>query len=250
VRCELTATHLHAYLDGELDAAGAASFERHLHTCSECAAALRVEESLRRALSGAQLYERAPESLRKKMLAELPSRSSEKTADGLSPWFRWTALAAVVLLAGFFGKEVLRTIQTRTGAATMASAVVDAHLRSLQPGHLFDVPSSDQHTVKPWFDGKIDFAPTVRDFTDGGFPLLGGRLDVIDGQTAAALVYGRRKHIINVFLLESPGTAAISGSGEQHGYKWVAWQKDGFTYVAVSDTSASDLEQLRDLFLK
>jgi mycothiol system anti-sigma-R factor len=249
VRCELTATHLHAHLDGELDAAGAVSFEKHLDSCAECSAALRAEESLRRVLSGAQLYERAPEGLRSKVLADLPPRTVS-SASSFSPWFRWAALAAAVLLAGFFGRELLRTIQTRNGAAVMAAAAVDAHLRSLQPGHLFDVPSSDQHTVKPWFDGKIDFAPVVRDFPEAGFPLLGGRLDVIAGQTAAALVYGRRKHIVNVFVLELPGAGGMSGSGEQHGYRWLSWQKNGFTYVAISDTGASDLEQLRDLFSK
>ena len=249
MRCERTTTHLHAYLDNELDAAGSAAFEQHVHSCAACSSALRAEESLRRALSASQLYERAPDALRKKVLAGLPAASRSTPTSELSPLLRWAALAAAVLLLTFFGRELLRTVQTRSEVATMSVAVLDAHLRSLQPGHLFDVPSSDQHTVKPWFDGKIDFAPVVRDFPDGGFSLLGGRLDVIAGQTAAALVYGRRQHIINVFVMESP-EAKISGSGERRGYRWLAWQRDGFTYIAVSDTGEGDLEQLRDLFQK
>jgi anti-sigma factor RsiW len=123
-------------------------------------------------------------------------------------------------------------------------------LRSLQPGHLTDVQSTDQHTVKPWFDGKIDFAPSVPNFASEGFPLLGGRLDVLTGRTAAALVYGRRKHIINVFVLESRFTAKGWGSGERNGYHWLSWQKGGYIYLAVSDAAENDLQQVRDLFLK
>ncbi len=141
-------------------------------------------------------------------------------------------------------------LQSRANINTLAVAAVDAHLRSLQPGHLTDVQSSDQHTVKPWFDGKVNFAPTVSDFANDGFPLLGGRLDVLSGNTAAALVYGRRKHIINVFVLPSvpraPSTSA-NDSGERDGYHWLSWQQNGFTYIAVSDATPSDLEQLRTL---
>jgi anti-sigma factor RsiW len=126
---------------------------------------------------------------------------------------------------------------------------VDAHLRSLQPGHLTDVESTDQHTVKPWFDGRVDFAPPVRDFSGEGFTLLGGRLDVVQGRTVAALVYGRRKHIINVFVEKTLPVESWNGSGTTQGYHWLAWQKDGFSFFAVSDVTAPDLEQLRWLFL-
>jgi anti-sigma factor RsiW len=248
VVCELKNTHLHAYFDGELDAAGSAAFEGHLASCPECAAALRAEEQLRDALAGAQLFERPSASFRTKVLAALPAQSSRPTQRS-SQLFRWAALAAALLLAAFLGREVLRAVQARTGEMAIASSSIDAHIRSLQPGHLLDVPSTDQHTVKPWFDGKINFAPTVRDFSADGFPLLGGRLDAISGQTAAVLVYGRRKHIVNVFVLDSQALP-MADSGEQHGYGWVSWKQDNFTYIAVSDVAAADLEQLRDLFQK
>jgi len=131
----------------------------------------------------------------------------------------------------------------------MAATLVDAHLRSLQPGHLTDVESTDQHTVKPWFDGRLDFAPPVRDFSSDGFPLLGGRLDVVQGRTVAALVYGRRKHIVNVFVDRTQPEESWNGAGVTQGYHWLAWQKDGFTFFAVSDTAAGDLDQLKGLFL-
>jgi len=117
-----------------------------------------------------------------------------------------------------------------SGEAELASAIVDAHLRSLQPGHLEDVVSTDQHTVKPWFDGKLDFAPPVRDFANEGFPLQGGRLDVVRGRTVAVLVYARRKHLVNVFVWPTtPTTEADSEpvSGTQLGYHWIDWRKSG-----------------------
>jgi anti-sigma factor RsiW len=129
------------------------------------------------------------------------------------------------------------------------TAAVDAHLRSLQPGHLVDVQSADQHTVKPWFDGRWDFAPPVGDFSSNDFPLLGGRLDVIQGRTVAALVYGRRKHFINVFVEKSPPNAPRSGTGQEQGYHWSAWNRDGFNFCAVSDVSTMDLDQLKQLYL-
>ncbi|HXJ43237.1 MAG TPA: hypothetical protein VNH18_28410, partial [Bryobacteraceae bacterium] len=125
-----------------------------------------------------------------------------------------------------------------------------AHLRSMQPGHLVDVQSTDQHTVKPWFAGKLDFAPPVHDFASNDFPLVGGRLDVIEGRTVAALVYGRRKHFINVFVEKAALDASWNGSGEAQGYHWTAWSKTGFKFCAVSDVSAADLEQLKQLFVQ
>lgn len=248
MQCELTRTRLHAYFDGELDAAGAASFEQHLRSCPECASALASEQSLRQAVCNAQLYEPASEKLRKNVLKNLPAASASQPST--FPLWRWAAVAAILLLAVLLGRELISMLRTQSEGAALATAAVDAHLRSLQPGHLTDVQSTDQHTVKPWFDGKIDFAPSVQDFANDDFPLLGGRLDVLDGKAAAALVYGRRKHIINVFVMESQRPAPGPSSGEQLGYHWLFWHAGTFTYIAVSDTSPADLQQLRDLFQK
>ncbi len=251
--CDLSQTRLHAYFDGELDAMGAAEFERHLESCPDCETRLADEEKLRSALSSAQLYARAPETLRRKLQISLPKAAippevRDPKASVEKSW-RWLAIAASVILAAILGTQYLEKLNHYSQQQAMAAVIVDAHLRSLQPGHLEDVVSTDQHTVKPWFDGKIDFAPPVHDFSSAGFPLLGGRLDVIDSRTAAALVYGRRKHIVNVFVEKAQPGDSQDGSGELQGYHWVSWQQGGFTFTAVSDTAYADLDQLKQLFL-
>jgi mycothiol system anti-sigma-R factor len=246
--CEQPKTHLHAYLDGELDAAGMATFEQHLETCADCAAALEAEEGLRRSLQQAGLYERAPESLRRKVrIATAPTPARASAHPGA---WRWLAVATALIIAILWGSRSFFPIIKSPQQAAWTTTLLDAHLRSLQPGHLTDVESTDQHTVKPWFDGKLDIAPPVRDFATDGFPLVGGRLDVIEGRTVAALVYGRRKHMVNVFVWKSQDTVPYSDSGERQGYHWVSWQKDGFTFCAVSDLSLPELQQLKTLLFQ
>jgi len=244
VSCEHSNTVLHGYLDGELDAARALEFERHLESCPECLAALEAQETLRSALQRAQLYETAPVALRRKIRASLPALRPVAFSFRW-PLVRWVSLAAVALLVAFVGWRMIRNygVENQYQAAEM----VDAHLRSLQAGHLTDVASTDQHTVKPWFDGKLDFSPPVRDFANDGFPLQGGRLDVLHGRTIAALVYGRRKHVVNVFVWPTSERDAAPRSGSHLGYQWVDWRQGGMEFCAISDTSAADLDQLQRL---
>jgi anti-sigma factor RsiW len=129
----------------------------------------------------------------------------------------------------------------------LAAEIVNAHLRSLQPGHLTDVVSTDQHTVKPWFDGKLDFSPPVQDFGDQGFPLQGARVDVVHGHTVAALVYARRNHFVNVFIWPADEHDRAPSSGSQQGYQWLEWRKGGMEFCAVSDAPKPALEQLQIL---
>ncbi len=246
--CEQAQTKLHAYLDGELDAAGMAGFEQHLKSCPRCFAILAAEQALHRSLQQAELYERAPESLRKKLFVA-SSTSPARTSGHPGAW-RWLAVAAALVIALFWGTRRFSPAINSSQQAAWTTTLLDAHLRSLQPGHLTDVESTDQHTVKPWFDGRLDIAPPVRDFASEEFPLVGGRLDVIEGRTVAALVYGRRKHIVNVFVWKSQDAVPYAESGERQGYHWVSWQKDGFTFCAVSDVALPDLQQLKGLFLR
>jgi len=250
VPCDQAQNQLHGYLDGELDALSAATFEKHLETCPDCKQNLAVQESLHRSIQQAGLYERAPESLRISVLGKSKQQSAVRSfpAARISSW-RWLAVAAVLLLAVFIGWRQLQSGRGAGNAQLMAASFVDAHLRSLQPGHLTDVESIDQHTVKPWFDGRIDFAPPVRDFANDGFPLVGGRLDAAGGRTVAGLVYSRRKHIINVFVEKAPSEGNWNGAGESQGYHWLAWQQNGFSFCAVSDVAPADLTQLKQLFL-
>jgi len=252
VSCELTQSVLHGYVDGELDAARAADFERHLVSCPECVAALEAQEILRGSIQRAGLYERAPVALRRKLNAEIVAPGPEPIAFNnalrSSSW-RWLALAATLILAATLAWRFIPGLRGNSSETAYASAIVDAHLRSLQPGHLEDVTSTDQHTVKPWFDGKLDFAPPVRDFANEGFPLQGGRLDVVRGHTVAVLVYGRRKHVINVFIWPTTEPDSRPRSGSQLGYNWTDWRKGGMELCAVSDLNASDLDALRQLLM-
>lgn len=251
--CEMTHSVLHGYLDGELDAARAAEFEQHLLSCPQCVAELESQENLRSTLQSAGLRERAPEKLRRNLQAAISgSAESVKTVTPMRPrtsvrptW--WLTLAAAAVFAVVLGSRFLPNLTQGRGGDEMTAAIVDAHLRSLQPGHLEDVISTDQHTVKPWFDGRIDFAPPVRDFVSDGFPLQGGRLDIVRGKTVAVLVYGRRKHIINVFVWPTGERDESPQLGSQLGYNWIDWRKGGMEFSAISDVSAPDLVELQKL---
>ena len=243
--CDLTQTLVHGYLDGELDAARASEFEKHLQSCGQCVAELEAQDALRTSIRGAHLYEKAPAALRKKVLREIKSETNQKSG-WFFPRLSWATVAAcaVFLLLIFAG---WRQFTGGRNESLLAKELVDDHIRSLQPGHLTDVVSSDQHTVKPWFDGKIDFAPPVRDFAAQDFPLVGGRLEVINGHSVAAMVYGRRKHFINVFVWPERNPAT-STTGSIQGYNWARWNDGNFEFWAISDANSADLNQLHQLF--
>jgi mycothiol system anti-sigma-R factor len=250
VNCDFTRTSLHGYLDGELDATRAAEFERHLEGCRECATYLGSEESLRSSLQRSGLYESAPVSLRKKVRAGLDAATASSSGMRIPAW-RWLAVAATILIVAgvswFTWLRPARDSGSNVVPFTVAE-MIDAHVRSLQPGHLTDIASTDNHTVKPWFNGKLAFVPPVRDFADEGFPLVGGRLDALGGQNVAVLVYSRRKHIINVFVMptKEPDTP-IHPPGLRQGYQWRHWRRQGMEYCAVSDVSDSDIYELAQL---
>lgn len=246
--CNLPQTTIHGYLDGELDAVRAAEFERHLEQCPECIAALESQESLRSSFQRAQLYEKAPPRLREKVLASLRPAEPISISSRRRPVVaQWLAVAAVLLLLLYSGWRLTPGLGEKNNQTIVAAQIVDAHLRSLEPGHLTDVVSTDQHTVKPWFDGKLDFAPPVQDLAEDGFPLAGGRLDVVGGRTVAALVYARRKHFVNVFVWPTSNPDAAPRTGAQQGYHWITWQKNGMAFWAVSDVAPSDLDDLQRL---
>ncbi len=248
--CDFSGTLLHAYLDGELDAVRAAEFERHLENCRECTATLGAAESLRASLQRAQLYETAPPELRKKIRSKLKISAASTSRSPVAAW-RWLAAAAAILLVTGVAWFAVPHSRSDNPESVTSAEVIDAHIRSLQAGHLTDVTSTDQHTVKPWFDGKLDFIPPVHDFVDEGFPLIGGRLDVLGERNVAALVYGRRKHFINVFVwpTKDPDTP-IHRPGSRQGYQWVHWRHQGMEFCAVSDVSAQDLHELAQLFIQ
>ena len=246
--CELPRAVIHGYLDGELDPVRAAEFEHHLEECPECVTALESQESLRSSLHRAQLYEKAPPQLRQKVLAGMRPLEPISISSRRRPVIaQWLAVAAVLLLSLYSGWRLIPGLSEKNSQTALAAQIVDAHLRSLQPGHLTDVISTDQHTVKPWFDGKLDFSPPVQDFANDGFPLQGGRLDVVGGRTVAALVYGRRKHFVSVFIWPTTEKDEAAHTGSQQGYNWINWRKNGMEFYAVTDAAAPDLTQLQAL---
>jgi anti-sigma factor RsiW len=246
VTCEMETT-VHGYFDGELDAVRAAEFERHLEKCLTCQAELERLDDLRKQLKQSDLYVAASPVLRERIRLQIgtPVRQERKRTWSFQ-WILVPAFSAAVLLLVFWG--AVRLVQPHTYSAQITSELIDAHVRSLQPGHLMDVQSTDQHTVKPWFDGKLDFIPPVVDHTEQGFPLVGGRLDVVDGQNIAALVYGRRKHLINLFVWPDRKKEMVANSsGSRNGYNWLAWSGGDMRFCLVSDTSADDLRLLQEL---
>ena len=235
---------LHAYVDGELDLANARETERHLQSCADCRGSEKAIRELRGALTSEATAYRAPTHLRRNVRATL-RREARSTQQTLSPWLMFAtgaAFAAVIL-----GFALLQTTRAaRTDA--IVSQVVANHVRSLLAAQLVDVVSSDQHTVKPWFDGKIDFAPEVRDLSANGFPLAGARLDYLDGKTVAALVYHRNKHPINLFITPAPTSQSTSPTAAtRRGYNILAWTNNGMKYWAVSDLNQGELRQFTDL---
>ncbi|HVI82927.1 MAG TPA: anti-sigma factor [Chthoniobacterales bacterium] len=235
---------LHPYSDGELDLLTAREVEHHLRSCDDCRALEAQIGVLRSALTNDAPAYRAPAQLRRNVRAAL-RREAKADERGFSPWLIFaTGAVCAIAVAGLI---LLQTIRTSRGNA-IVDEVVSNHVRSLLATHLVDVASSDQHTVKPWFDGKVDFAPEVRDLSAAGFPLVGGRLDYLGGKTVAALVYYRNKHPINVFIMPAIKSrdTAVSAS-TLRGYHILAWTHDEMYYWAVSDLNQTELRQLIDL---
>ena len=246
--CENNELLLRAYFDGELDAVRSIEFEQHLKTCTQCAQELREQQAMRDSLRAANLYERAPAALRAKVRAAIPPEARPQPIPvGRHPVLEWLAVAAAILIAVFLGAKVLPSIGGRT-QNLIAEEIVASHIRSMQAGHLLDVESTDQHTVKPWFDGKLDFAPPVADLAAQGFPLVGGRLDYIDHRNVAALVYQRQKHFINVFIWpEEVKDTKLPEVQTIQGYNLVFWSHGGMVFCAASDLNVTELRQLAEL---
>jgi anti-sigma factor RsiW len=241
--CEIL---LHALIDGELDAGHAREVEAHAKDCPGCAEQLAAFRAMREAMANAVLKETAPASLRSRIEASLPQPAARVVAPRkfLQPSRRsfFGGFAAGTALSAALAASLVLTVFRNDEQQTIANDVVSAHIRSLQPGHLMDVETSDQHTVKPWFDGKVDVAPPVIDLTAEGFTLLGGRLDYIDGEPVASVVYKRRKHVINLFVAQRLGAAHRHVTDRTvQGYNLRHWSDGGLDYWAVSDLDALEL---------
>src|SRR5207248_183093 len=271
MNCEEAIKLMDGYLDGELDPITNQAIEQHLRECRNCDQAYKTQGSLIRAIGNATPYFKAPAALRERIqsslrgeIAEQPIRNGVRGSQVLfrrrqpelrtilwgTPW-NWLALAAAILLAAFIGWNLFPRLQRPGADEFLATQLIASHVRSLMANHLTDVASSDQHTVKPWLDTKVDFAPPVVDLSSEGFPLVGGRLDYLDQRPVVALIYQRRKHFINLFVwpAESNVTGATKAMSRQ-GYQLLHWADSDFNYWAVSDVNANDLETFKQLFEK
>ena len=243
--CAETEIMLHALLDGELDAGHAFEVETHLTTCPRCAGQLRAYRELQQAIPAAQLRFAAPMSLRRRIEAALPSpparvSSRRSVLKGFAMGSAFSAAVAATLVVA-----VIRTDQDQRALGDALSA----HLRSLQGEHLTDVQTSDQHTVKPWFNGKVDVAPPVVDLTARGFRLIGGRLDYLDGKAVASIVYRRRMHVINLFIAQAaPSEPQGRKIDKVQGFNIRRWNAQGLEFWAVSDIDAAELQEFVEKF--
>jgi anti-sigma factor RsiW len=265
VDCNDAKTLIHAYADGELGLESALEIERHLEQCAVCTREREAIATLSAALGDEALRFKAPAALRARLGAALVGATAT-TAN--APWWRprwlpgrgmgggvggwivagaaFAALALVIFsgsprISGPVGNGALSGAGAPAGV--LAREVLNSHLRSLMAGHLMDVVSTDQHTVKPWFDGRVDFAPPVIDFAADGFHLIGGRLDYLDGRSVAALVYQRRKHIVNVFVWPAADRSDTAVKSVEHdGYNLLHWRRGGMNYWMASDLNAQEMD--------
>jgi anti-sigma factor RsiW len=247
VSCDLTDSVLHGYFDGEMSAASTVEFKGHLEHCFDCVLELTAQDVVRESLQRGQLYELASDSLKQRIRAHVRSGVGTAASPQRLIW-RWLAAAAALLLVALFVWRMLPGLHDDDDyQAELAAGIVDAHVRSLQPGHLTNIDSADQRTVKEWFDGKAGFAFPVRDLTNDGFSLLGGRLDIVQGRTVAVLAYARLGHVVNVFIWPTREAEASARVGARRGFQWVVWQKGKMAFCAVSDAPPAELEQLHRL---
>src|SRR6266496_3659015 len=269
MNCEEAAKLMDGYLDGELDPLTSQTIEQHLRDCRNCEQAYDTHRALVRAIGSAAPYYKAPAELRERIqsslrdeIAELPTRNVARDTQPLFPrrqprprailWeasWNWLALAAAIIFAAVIAFTFVPRLQRPGADQFLATQLIASHVRSLMADHLTDVASSDQHTVKPWLDTKLDFAAPVLDLSGDGFPLVGGRLDYLDNHSAAALVYQRRKHFINLFIWPTtPGDSKAQTMVARQGYHLLHWSDGDFTYWAVSDVNINDLQSFKQLF--
>ena len=254
---------LSAYVDGELPPVDATAVARHLATCAHCSAEYQIMLDTVYLLRSELERYTAPDVLRARIRGAIAATPTEPVTDSPAPgdvsnpsrrlvraWTRPAAWAASLLLAAALGSGLTFIgASGNRGTNTTADQVLASHVRSLMPDHLTDVKSSDQHNVKPWFNGRLDFSPTVPRLEEQGFPLVGGRVDYIAGRPVAVVVYSRRQHMINVFSWPSPGADEAPTASAANGYNMLHWRAGGAERWAVSDLNANELRGFVTLLL-
>jgi anti-sigma factor RsiW len=248
MRCDESEVMLHALIDGELYAGHARDVEAHVAGCTGCGEKFAAFRTMHDVMSAAPLKEIAPAHLRNRIEALIATPASRVVSirQFMQPTRRsfFGGLAMGSALSGALAASLVFTVMRGDQEQTIAEEVVSAHIRSLQAGHLMDVETSDRHTVKPWFNGRVEVAPPVVDLTAESFTLLGGRLDYIDGEPVAAIVYQRRKHLINLFVAQHLAEKNLRPNAKSiQGYNCRHWTQDGLDLWAVSDIVGDELDE-------
>ena len=246
--CQETGQLIHALVDGELDFSKSLEMETHLQECETCAHAQDEIRGLSLSMKDASLRFTPSAGFERRLRSAIRREAKEKTAA--RSWWRWSMAAASLAVIAVAAWAVMVIINRPASDALVAQEVVSSHVRSLMAQHLTDVPSSDQHTVKPWFDGKLDFSPPVKDLKDQGFELKGGRLDYIDNRAVAALVYQRRQHLINIFVWPARSGSKSTQASVSQGYNLIRWTSSGMEWWAISDMNLAELQQFVQLLEK
>ena len=250
MRCSDSRALIECYVDGELDLVRNVEIEEHLGDCPICAPMHKDTLALRSRIREDVSYFRAPTDLHQRVRA-IALEKRVKTRYSRVPVWTWSGAVAAVVLLTLVTVGLMRIAGESSREQMITQEIVADHLRSLMANHLTDVTSTDQHTVKPWFNGKLDFAPPVNDFAAEGFPLIGGRLDYLNGRPVAALVYQRRLHPINLFVWTAPGKYAEKATGQtRQGFNILFWTRDGMTYCAISDVGADEMQTFAALLQK
>ncbi|MGV2100597.1 anti-sigma factor family protein [Rhizobium sp. 21-4511-3d] len=254
--CDQWGPVLHAFIDGELDLVRAAELEAHLAGCPDCRAEMERVRGVRQRIGRDGVRFKMPEEVRAQVLTALSREQAaglqaQRRVETASPWSRffrfvrdWSFVPSLAALAA----SAMLFVNAPAPELGIQDQLLASHVQSMLADHLVDVQTSNQHTVKPWFNGRIDFSPPVNDLAKDGFPLVGGRVDYIGGRVVAALVYRRNGHVINLFVW--PQTAGRQTDSEHDGYNMAEWSANGLVFWAVSDVSAGDLAAFRASFMR
>ncbi|HZO72602.1 MAG TPA: anti-sigma factor [Ktedonobacteraceae bacterium] len=251
MNCDRVQSLIDGYLDGELDLVNNLAIEKHLRECSSCAQSHKNRQLVHDAIQSNSLAYKAPLELQKRVRSALRQQKNAGSMRILPQKVAWRWLAAATLFVAIvlITWNVAATLTAPSAAETLIQELLSSHIRSLMVNHLVDVASQDQHTVKPWFDGKLDYAPPVVDLAQQGFPLIGGRLDYLNSRTTAALVYKHGNHVINLFIL--PSASSLSSyqntSLTRQGYHLILWHTSAMTFCAISDLEESQLQHFVQL---
>ena len=247
MNCPQVRSVIDVYVDGELDPLRDREIERHLQDCAMCSQAYKSHQALRTAIKEQGLYFTAPSSLQSRIRSSLPRPRHAESILRSTTW-RWVGIAASLAAVAILTWRLTPPLQGPSTDELLIREISANHVRSLMVSHLVDIPSSDRHVVKPWFAGKLDFAPSVPDLAEQGFPLIGGRLDYLEHRVVAAVVYKRREHIINLFIWPGPLAATEETPPlAREGFRHIRWSESQMVYWAVSDLNSSELKQFVQL---